>query len=769
MPTQFFPANNDLNDWTEPFEEIGVSKEILKSAFSEHPPAFFYDVYQRCLRLFKSNPNITIQRWQLIALSGEPQRLYDLEIRQLTDKNGSNLLHYAAWSGSPEAITYVLEKCPELKDSNNNFDSNLLHYAAHSGSPEAIETVLEKCPELKDSKNKYGANLLHFAARSGSPEAITYVLKKCPELKDSKDNFGANLLHVAALSGSPEAIETVLKKCPELKDSKNKYGANLLHFAARSGSPEAITYVLEKCPELKDSNNNFDANLLHYAAWSGSPEAITYVLEKCPELKDSNNNFGANLLHYAASSGSCKVLTLILSNYPRLAASLWVKDNDGDTIDSYALKSKSGLKPLNVLKDLLKKATTALNEQSATENQMLLMTSFSEEWKRCLLEDEITLCDEALHTLKQNKNISQDIKNFLCQLESILKLKNQSLLDQPITLVALTKLHTLSQAAFNFKKAGGIFNFFEHKRRSYLFHNLTLLIENIRCRKQNPDAMLSADQAIVLNLLVDDFQRGLYHSEAPEIDRILINILLSSQTLQNLRPKPRLSQGRNISPDNFMEHFKIIKNAFATLNIKNDHIKETIESVILPGIEHLITHQDAIVEHTLTRYGVLYYLDPQQKLPMHTDHEVHQNETAYRKLLVRIIENLFGAYYMCDEAGKANAFFSRLCDGYCLEGRTRDLLEWAAKFSEVKPFDDFMQERIEEYLAFANVMQNKAEAEASEVNNAAGFIIRSYQHHPCQPHADYAPNGEVTRAGVEKYLADVLMYSDDKASSCVIS
>ena len=73
MPTQFFPANNDLNDWTEPFEEIGVSKEILKSAFSEHPPTFFYDVYQRCLRLFKSKLNITIQRWQLIALSGEPQ------------------------------------------------------------------------------------------------------------------------------------------------------------------------------------------------------------------------------------------------------------------------------------------------------------------------------------------------------------------------------------------------------------------------------------------------------------------------------------------------------------------------------------------------------------------------------------------------------------------------------------------------------------------------------------------------------------------------
>ena len=271
---------------------------------------------------------------------------------------------------------------------------------------------------------------------------------------------------------------------------------------------------------------------------------------------------------------------------------------------------------------------------------------------------------------------------------------------------------------------------------------------------------------IVLNLLLDDHQRQ-PNQDTKEIDDLLVEKLLITTTIKNLRPQP--IKGRDFSPGTFLTiHFLAVEEMFHRLPLSDD-TRRIIQAVILPGIKHLLIHEEKIVNHMAEQYGVLYYLDEREQLPMHTDHVDFQDVASYRVLLRRLKENLFGAFYVCREAGKAIEFFEHLSTGYCLEGRIRELLAWAAKLSEIKPLSEFMNERINEYRAYSAYFLGQTEQEYACIPLACEFILKRFREFPCQPDPLYAPQGEVTEVGVVRFLEEVLAYSDGYESRCIIS
>lgn len=104
--------------------------------------------------------------------------------------------------------------------------------------------------------------------------------------------------------------------------------------------------------------------------------------------------------------------------------------------------------------------------------------------------------------------------------------------------------------------------------------------------------------------------------------------------------------------------------------------------------------------------------------------------------------------------------FEKLSEGYCLEGRVRDTFFWAASYSEIKSFGDFMHKACEEYWAYQHIMFGKTRDEMVSLEVATNFIVSRYNKFPCNTDNDYAPNGEVTEAGVKQYLAEVLSYDN---------
>jgi hypothetical protein len=118
---------------------------------------------------------------------------------------------------------------------------------------------------------------------------------------------------------------------------------------------------------------------------------------------------------------------------------------------------------------------------------------------------------------------------------------------------------------------------------------------------------LSSDVIRTINIIFGAYERASTDDASKAISTILAGKLLATSSIGLLRPKPTQSKGRDINADNYLEHFSVMEQAFVGLPVL-EGTRLITRDITLPGIRHLITHIDEIVEHVMKNFGVLYYL-----------------------------------------------------------------------------------------------------------------------------------------------------------------
>jgi len=274
------------------------------------------------------------------------------------------------------------------------------------------------------------------------------------------------------------------------------------------------------------------------------------------------------------------------------------------------------------------------------------------------------------------------------------------------------------------------------------------------CQQCNEN-VLNAEEKQCLNLITEDYKRGLFGSRN-SITNLVLQKLNQSETLSSFRAKLSKRQEFDDDPENFLAYLRTFRDRVKqlALNISESH---TMQNVMLPGLKNLITNEDEIVEHAVTNFRELYYLTP--NLPLHTDHGPIADGPAYRKTLHRLIVNFFGAAELAHNAGRLNEFCGKISHAYCFEGRVAEAFAWASSLTEIVSFNDLMAHHIEEYLAYAHVMLKQTDEQACFLEPACEFIMKRYKNMPCAIDINYAPNGKVTRANVNAYLKDIVNYN----------
>ena len=281
-------------------------------------------------------------------------------------------------------------------------------------------------------------------------------------------------------------------------------------------------------------------------------------------------------------------------------------------------------------------------------------------------------------------------------------------------------------------------------------------ILNTFCQQCNEN-VLNAEEKQCLNLITEDYKRGLFGSRN-SITNLVLQKLNQSETLSSFRTKLSERQEFDDDPENFLAYLQTFLDRVnqLALNISESY---TMQNVMLPGLKKLITAEEEIVEHAVTNFGQLYYLDHNYALPLHTDHTPIADGPAYRKTLRRLIVNFFGAAELAHNAGRLKEFCGKISHAYCFEGRVTEAFAWASSLTEIVSFNDLMAHHIEGYLAYAHVMLKQTDEQACFLEPACEFIMKRYSNMPCAIDINYAPNGKVTRANVNAYLKDILNYN----------
>ncbi len=122
--------------------------------------------------------------------------------------------------------------------------TSALHYAAKSGNADMLDALLEHARIIVDPRDDQGMTPLMEAARSGKGTAIEKLVSRGAQIEAVDDSFRTPLM-LAAFAGKSDAVRALLKRgaAPNAKSAKGGYTA--LHYAVVRSHHVAVVALVE--------------------------------------------------------------------------------------------------------------------------------------------------------------------------------------------------------------------------------------------------------------------------------------------------------------------------------------------------------------------------------------------------------------------------------------------------------------------------------------------------------------------------------------------
>lgn len=166
--------------------------------------------------------------------------------------NGMHALEGAALSGNAKMLEYLLNvlKIQEHREQDTH-RNNLMHYAAWSGNIDAISYIRENIlpPINPEYFGAHGKNVFHCAVQSRNLKAIQYVASFISNPK-ALDANGNNAIHIAASLGDLKTVKLLHEELKIDPNEKSKSGGNALYIALLNRHRNIMEYFID---ELKMS------------------------------------------------------------------------------------------------------------------------------------------------------------------------------------------------------------------------------------------------------------------------------------------------------------------------------------------------------------------------------------------------------------------------------------------------------------------------------------------------------------------------------------
>ncbi|KAI6656728.1 Proteoglycan 4-like [Oopsacas minuta] len=257
--------------------------------------------------------------------------------------NGLTPAHVAALSGSLSVLRALVEFSQDdmkfVATAQDKQGLSVLHYAALSGEPEVVDYLLSEFGDSATIRNHNGGLAIHFAAGAGHLEVLRkLVTHSGAHLANDKDNTGTTPAYFSAQEGHLDCFKYLCIEAYADKLSRAGDGMTTLHGATQGGHFETVKWIVQQMgPSIIQDRSNDGATPVHFAAASGHDDILAYYLQQgsTQVLVDSVDNQGATPAHDAVEYGHLKALKILV----QYNADLTIEDDDGESPFSLAMKA----------------------------------------------------------------------------------------------------------------------------------------------------------------------------------------------------------------------------------------------------------------------------------------------------------------------------------------------------------------------------------------------------------------------------------------------
>lgn len=209
MPLHFAVAI----DSSAPGFDNNTSLAHLEALLVEYgPTAFDEDVSPLSIAVSTARPNLDAVR---LILEYRPD-----SVRKVDEDGSLPFMHACANNVDLETIEFLYEQYPAAVNATDNYGCGAIHYAAFYGTPKAVSFLLQVEPACAGMVEGNGAFPLHDAVQNtrniGSTEMVELLLQANPGAARKRDDYGALPLHMAAKSATLSVVKLLHESFPKV-------------------------------------------------------------------------------------------------------------------------------------------------------------------------------------------------------------------------------------------------------------------------------------------------------------------------------------------------------------------------------------------------------------------------------------------------------------------------------------------------------------------------------------------------------------------------
>ncbi|XP_062599376.1 putative ankyrin repeat protein RF_0381 [Saccostrea cucullata] len=171
--------------------------------------------------------------------------------------HGKTVLHLCSMNGKIDMCKYLVNEYHFLLKITDNDGGNALHNAAWGGHIDIVRFLLEKGLDIRSTAYG-GKTALHVCCLNGKIDMCKYLVKTYLFLLDVTDNNGGSAIHDAAWGGNIQILKFLIDEGLDINSARDD-GRTALHQCCRNREIDMYKFLVNNYPNLvdvEDKNGN---------------------------------------------------------------------------------------------------------------------------------------------------------------------------------------------------------------------------------------------------------------------------------------------------------------------------------------------------------------------------------------------------------------------------------------------------------------------------------------------------------------------------------